>query len=206
MCVHLCICVCVFLLRREHKQVSVGVEMPQEGGDSGLVLGGWGDPRLVVGGWGETLGWCRTRQSPAHLVLIKDIENKCGKLGGVPKWEELLVDLLEARRIQLPAGAVLDEALVPGGRDQARDGEGDSSITMCWELLASAPEARGPVLGNCATQGREHRPGHHRPGLIPPLPLISCVTGKRWPHLSEPHLSHGVRVTWPLSPLLHTGA
>ena len=153
-----------------------------------------------------TPGWCRTRQSPAHLVLIKDIENKRGELGGVPKWEELLVDLLEACRVQLPARAVLDEALVPGGRDQARDGEGDSSTTTCWELLPSALEAGGPVLGNCVTWGREHRPGHHRPGLIPPLPLVSCGTGKRWPHLSDPHLSQWVRVTWPLRPLLHPGA
>ena len=145
----ICVYVYVFLLQREHQRVSMDVETPQEGGDSGLGVEGGGDSRLVLRGWEGTPGWCRTRQSPAHLVLIKDIENKCGELGGVPKWEELLVDLLEACRIQLPAGAVLDEALVPGGRDQARDGEGDSSTTTCWELLPNALEAGGPVLGNC---------------------------------------------------------
>jgi hypothetical protein len=51
---------------------------------------------------------------PAHLVFVKDVENKRGKFGGVSKWEKLLVDLLEACCIQLPARAVLDEAFVPG--------------------------------------------------------------------------------------------
>lgn len=62
---------------------------------------------------GGALGGRRPCQSPAHLVFVKDVENERGELGGVSKWEELLVDLLEAGRIQLPAGAVLDEAFVP---------------------------------------------------------------------------------------------
>lgn len=69
------------------------------------------------------------RQSPAHLVFIKDIENKRGELSGVSKREELLVDLLEARRVQLPTGAVLDEAFVPGNRDQVRESKRNASIT-----------------------------------------------------------------------------
>lgn len=76
---------------------------------SGLPLGG-GDSRPAQA----------HRQSPAHLVFIKDVKNKCGELGGVSKGEELLIDLLEARCIQLPAGAVLDETFVPGG---SRPGE-----------------------------------------------------------------------------------
>lgn len=56
---------------------------------------------------------------PAHnvltcLVLIKDIEHEGGEFGWVTKGEELLVDLLEAGSIELPTGAVLDKALVPG--------------------------------------------------------------------------------------------
>lgn len=62
---------------------------------------------------GGALGRRSPCQSPAHLVFIKDVENERGELGGVSKWEELLVDLLEAGRVQLPAGAVLDEAFVP---------------------------------------------------------------------------------------------
>lgn len=90
----------------------VDVETPQEGGDCGLVVeGGGGLWDGFGGGWEGTPGWCRTHQSQLTLFSSKDIENKRGELGGVPKWEELLVDLLEACCVQLPTGAVLDEAL-----------------------------------------------------------------------------------------------
>lgn len=70
----------------------------------------------------QPLELAQTQPLAAHLVLIEDVENKCGELGGVSKWKELLVDLLEASGVQLPAGAVLNEALVPadgraGGRE-----------------------------------------------------------------------------------------
>lgn len=84
------------------------------------------------------------QRSQAHLVFIKDVENKRGELGGVSKREELLIDLLEARRIQLPAGAVLDEALVPGG---GRPGERVKEMPIsptCRELRPGAPEAVTP--------------------------------------------------------------
>lgn len=77
--------------------------------------------RLLQEGGDPGLG-PRPRQSPAHLVLIKDVENKRGKLSGVSKGEELLVDLLEAGCIQLPTGAVLDEAFVPEVANQVREG------------------------------------------------------------------------------------
>lgn len=51
---------------------------------------------------------------PTYFVFIKNVKNKGGKFGWVAKGEELLVDLLEPGSIQLAAGAVLDEALVPG--------------------------------------------------------------------------------------------
>lgn len=59
--------------------------------------------------------WLCRSPLPAHLVLIKDVEDKRGELGGVPEGEELLVDLLEAGSIQLPTGAIFDEAFIPAG-------------------------------------------------------------------------------------------
>lgn len=48
-----------------------------------------------------------------NLVLIKYIEDKGGKLGGISKREELLVYLLKAHGIQLPTGTIFNEAFVP---------------------------------------------------------------------------------------------
>lgn len=49
-----------------------------------------------------------------NLIFIKYIEDKWGKLGGIPKRKELLIDLLKACSIQLPARTIFDEAFVPG--------------------------------------------------------------------------------------------
>lgn len=58
---------------------------------------------------------CKTKQWCAlHLVLVKNIEDKWGELGGVAKGEELFVDLLETCSIKLTTRAVFYEALVPG--------------------------------------------------------------------------------------------
>lgn len=97
------------------------------------------------GGWEGTRAGAGPINPQLTLFSSKTLKTNVANFGGVPKWEELLVDLLEACCVQLPTGAVLDEALVPGGRGQRRgDGEGDSdSITTCWELLPSAPEAGG---------------------------------------------------------------
>lgn len=74
--------------------------------------------RLLLQG---ATGLGQTQRPAAHLVLIEDIENKCGELGGVSKREELFVDLLEASRVQLPTGAVLNKALVPADNTQAAE-------------------------------------------------------------------------------------
>lgn len=69
----------------------------------------------------DATGLGQTQRPAAHLVLIKDVENKRGELGGVSKREELFVDLLEASRVQLPTGAVLNKALVPADNTQAAE-------------------------------------------------------------------------------------
>lgn len=48
-----------------------------------------------------------------NLIFIKDIEDKGGELCRISKWKKLLVNLLEAHSIQLPTGAIFDEAFVP---------------------------------------------------------------------------------------------
>lgn len=48
-----------------------------------------------------------------YLVLVKDIEDKGGKLGGVAEGEELLVDLLKASCVQLTTGAIFNKTLIP---------------------------------------------------------------------------------------------
>lgn len=48
-----------------------------------------------------------------NLIFIKYIEDKWGKLGGIPKRKELLINLLKARSIQLPTRTIFDEAFVP---------------------------------------------------------------------------------------------
>lgn len=82
----------------------------------------------------------QTQQPAAHLVLVEDVENKRGELGGVSKWEELLVDLLEASGVQLPAGTVLNEALVPadgraGGTEHHLPGASASGTQESHEPL-----------------------------------------------------------------------
>ena len=118
----------------------------------------------------------RPCQSPAHLVFVKDVENKRSKLGGISEWEELLVDFLEACGIQLPAGAVLDEAFVPGG---GRPGERGSKRRQHHPPTCQRPrKAVNPVQGDSATWGGGRGTGLDtvQHGLIPPLPLASCVT------------------------------
>lgn len=51
-----------------------------------------------------------------YLVLVKDVEDKGGKLGGVAEREELLVDLLKASGVQLTTGAVFNKTLIPAKR------------------------------------------------------------------------------------------
>lgn len=48
-----------------------------------------------------------------NLIFIKHVEDKGSELGGVPERKELLVNLLKACSIQLPARAIFDEAFVP---------------------------------------------------------------------------------------------
>lgn len=48
-----------------------------------------------------------------NLIFIKYIEDKRSKLGGIPKREELLINLLEACSIQLATWTIFDEAFVP---------------------------------------------------------------------------------------------
>ena len=49
----------------------------------------------------------------SYLILIKHVKDEGSKLGGVSEGEELLVDLLKARGVQLSAGTVLNEAFIP---------------------------------------------------------------------------------------------
>jgi len=51
-----------------------------------------------------------------YLVLVKDVEDKGCKLGGVAEGEELLVDLLKASCVQLTTGAVFNKTLIPAKR------------------------------------------------------------------------------------------
>lgn len=95
---------------------------------------------------------------PAHLVLVKHVEDKRGELGGVSEREELLVDLLEARRVQLPAGAVLDETLVPEGQPS----EGGSEIPPPPPARGARPQGCGPCP-EAHARGPGHRPGQHSP-------------------------------------------
>lgn len=107
-CISVCVCVCM----------CTWVHVPSPKGNIGRRAWVW--RRCGCLQEGGDLGWAPACRSPAHLVFIKDVENKRGKLGRISKWEELLIDFLEACSIQLPAGAILDEALVPGG---SRPGE-----------------------------------------------------------------------------------
>lgn len=58
------------------------------------------------------LNW-KKKKSITNLVFIKYIEDKRSKLGGIPKREELLINLLEACSIQLATRTIFDEAFVP---------------------------------------------------------------------------------------------
>lgn len=49
-----------------------------------------------------------------NLVFIKHIEDKGGELCGISEGKELLINLLEAHSVQLPARTVFNEAFVPG--------------------------------------------------------------------------------------------
>lgn len=49
-----------------------------------------------------------------NLIFIEHIEDKGGELRGITKRKELLVYLLKADSIQLPAGTILNETFVPG--------------------------------------------------------------------------------------------
>lgn len=93
----------------------------------------------------------RARGSRTYFVLVEDIENKGGEFGGIAEGEELLVDLLKAGGVELPAGAVLDEALVPAEEGQ-RDGRRAAPLA---ERIPGGTE----VLG--------------APG---PAPLVACGT------------------------------
>ena len=94
--------------------------------------------------------------APAHLVFVKDVENKRGEFGGVSKREELLVDLLEARCIELPAGAVLDEAFVPEAAEQAREGKRVAPVTHLPGTPATCPEGCGSLSKETVTRGALH--------------------------------------------------
>lgn len=104
----------------------------------------------------------RAAGSQTYFVLVEDIENKGGEFGWVAKGEELLIDLLKAGGIELPAGAVLDKALVPAK-------EGERMSTRWVSPLNAVPQALGSrdgVLLQWAGAGkvpgcslcRSHRP------------------------------------------------
>lgn len=111
--------------------------------------------------------WSRRLSAPssAHLVLIKDVEDKRSKLGGVSEGEELLVDLLEASSIQLPAGAVLDEALVPG----QRRGQGKGALVSPTALGPGPSACLGPGDGQILAQSHPRDVTHTRPSRREPI-------------------------------------
>lgn len=85
---------------------------------------------------------------PSYLVLVKDVEDEGGKLSGIAEGEELLVDLLEASGVQLSAGTVLDEALIPGRGGQGGGVETESENSGVCRLchcrkVTGFPEGSG---------------------------------------------------------------
>lgn len=79
----------------------------------------------------------RAPGSDTYFVLIEDIENKSGKFGWVTEGEELLIDLLEAGGIELPAGTVLDKALVPANGGQSMGPGGSSAEPWAAGMMLS---------------------------------------------------------------------
>lgn len=53
------------------------------------------------------------KKTITNLIFIEHVEDKGGELCGVSEGKELLVNLLEAHGVQLPARTVLNEAFVP---------------------------------------------------------------------------------------------
>lgn len=129
------------------------------GGSS--MLGTWGSPRAPPLPKTPPNPPCRsTALSPArrargsrtHFVLVEDVENKGGEFGGIAEGEELLVDLLKAGGVELPAGAVLDEALVPAEEGQ-RDGRRAAPLAERTPGGTEVLGAPGPApLAACSTR------------------------------------------------------
>lgn len=80
-----------------------------------------------------------------YFVLVKNIEDKCGKFSWVSKGEELFVDLLETGSIQLATGTIFDEAFIPADRRQVhyRSSDNDTKASFSQQTHHIWPEDNG---------------------------------------------------------------